>query len=64
MSGCSEEALAFFEELIHQYSAFPSPGADPWMASVDGTERYAKLFSRAQQERDAYRQQYLALRRA
>lgn len=61
-TGCADEALDYLGELVPQYSALPSPGRDPWLASIDTTERYSKLLARAEADREAYRKQYLALR--
>jgi class 3 adenylate cyclase/TolB-like protein len=61
--GCTDEALDYMEGVAHQYSAFPPPGRDPWLAAVDGTERYGKLLERARADREAYLEQYRAARR-
>jgi tetratricopeptide (TPR) repeat protein len=61
-SGHGDEALDFLDRIAPEFAALPDPGVDPWLTSIDRTERYAGLLADVHQRRDRFRDQYRALR--
>jgi TolB-like protein len=61
-TGRSAVALDFLDGVAPEYAALPAPGRDPWLASVDTTERYARLLAEVEQRRDGFREQYMEAR--
>jgi class 3 adenylate cyclase/TolB-like protein len=60
--GKLELAFRALSSMVEEYSTLPPPGQDPWLASVDRDERYAKLLARVSARREENRRRFEAIR--
>ena len=59
-AGHPDRALAVIEQIASSYAALAAPGCDPWLASVDTTERYRQIYDRTLERRNAHRERFRA----
>jgi tetratricopeptide (TPR) repeat protein len=60
--GRTEQALEFLNEAAVEFAAFPEPGVDPWLASIDRSEPYARLLAQVSERREGFRARFNEIR--
>jgi adenylate cyclase len=60
--GKVELAFLALSSTVEEYSTLPPPGQDPWLASMDRGERYAKLLAKVSARREENRQRFEVIR--
>lgn len=61
--GRTDQALEFLRGAAPEYAAFAEPGLDPWLASIDRGEPYARLLAEVGERRERLRARFNELRR-